>query len=168
MFRSSLLLSIFSILTGCATYDNGYPPPQESDPHQEHREHKSQEGGSVEPVWRDESRDNDSEDSSNSSSHNRSDIESTRPTHTYRPAVAKLVQLAQISARNGDYEQAEATLERGLRIEPQNPRLWFELARYAKAYGNDKKAREMAARAKSLAGSDRSLTTQINRFLEGF
>lgn len=65
----------------------------------------------------------------------------------------------------GDYDQAEASLERGLRIEPNNPYLWFELARLSADYGNVKKARELASRAQSLAGGDRYLQNQIERFL---
>jgi Tfp pilus assembly protein PilF len=67
----------------------------------------------------------------------------------------------------GDYDQAEASLERGLRIEPNNPYLWFELARLSADYGNANKARELASRAQSLAGGDRYLLEQIERFIEG-
>lgn len=67
----------------------------------------------------------------------------------------------------GDYDQAEASLERGLRIEPNNPYLWFELARLSADYGNVKKARELASRAQSLAGGDRYLQNQIERFING-
>lgn len=65
----------------------------------------------------------------------------------------------------GDFDQTEATLERGLRIEPNNPYLWFELARVSADYGNAKKARELASRAQSLAGGDQSLQGQIERFM---
>jgi Tfp pilus assembly protein PilF len=67
----------------------------------------------------------------------------------------------------GDYDQAEAALERSLRIEPNNPYLWFELARTSADYGNIKKARDLASRAQSLAGGNRFLQTQIDRFLNG-
>jgi Tfp pilus assembly protein PilF len=67
----------------------------------------------------------------------------------------------------GDYDQAEASLERGLRIEPNNPYLWFELARLSADYGNVKKARELASRAQSLAGGERYLQNQIERFMSG-
>lgn len=67
----------------------------------------------------------------------------------------------------GDFDQAEASLERSLRIEPNNPYLWFELARVSADYGNVKKARELASRAQSLAGGDRYLQGQIERFMGG-
>lgn len=80
-------------------------------------------------------------------------------------AVQNLYDQAIANINAGDYDQAEATLERGLRIEPNNPYLWFELARLAGDYGNVKKARELASRAQSLAGGDRYLQQQIERFI---
>ena len=44
-------------------------------------------------------------------------------------AVAGLVQSARADAAAGRLANAAATLERALRIEPRNPRLWQELAR---------------------------------------
>jgi|SRR5690606_17385848 len=80
-------------------------------------------------------------------------------------AVQKLYDQAMNYAYAGDYDQAEATLERGLRIEPNNPYLWFELARLSADYGNVKKARELASRAQSLTGGDRYLQGHIQKFL---
>lgn len=80
-------------------------------------------------------------------------------------AVQNLYDQAMNYLSAGDFDQAEATLERGLRIEPNNPYLWFELARLSADYGNVKKARELASRAQSLAGGDRYLQGQIERFV---
>jgi predicted Zn-dependent protease len=44
------------------------------------------------------------------------------------PAVLALMSEAQASAQSGDLENAAATLERAIRIQPRNPRLWHELA----------------------------------------
>jgi Tfp pilus assembly protein PilF len=82
-------------------------------------------------------------------------------------AVQNLYDQAMNYLSVGDFDQAEATLERGLRIEPNNPYLWFELARLSADYGNVKKARELASRAQSLAGGDRYLQGQIERFANG-
>lgn len=82
-------------------------------------------------------------------------------------AVQNLYDQAMNYLSVGDFDQAEATLERGLRIEPNNPYLWFELARLSADYGNVKKARELASRAQSLAGGDRHLQGQIERFMNG-
>ena len=45
------------------------------------------------------------------------------------PAVVALVQRAQGLSERGDVRRAVAALERALRLEPRNPRLWHELAR---------------------------------------
>ncbi|MCR6650017.1 MAG: tetratricopeptide repeat protein [Cellvibrionaceae bacterium] len=82
-------------------------------------------------------------------------------------AVQNLYDQAMNYAHAGDYDQAEATLERGLRIEPNNAYLWFELARLSADYGNIKKARELASRAQSLAGGEKYLQGQIERFVQG-
>ena len=47
-----------------------------------------------------------------------------------------LVAQAHAQAAGGDYGQAAATLERALRIEPDNPLLWIELGR-VRLGGND-------------------------------
>ncbi len=80
-------------------------------------------------------------------------------------AVQTLYDQAMNYAYAGDYDQAEASLERGLRIEPNNAYLWFELARLSASYGNLNKARELASRAQSLAGGDRYLQGHIERFV---
>ena len=95
-----------------------------------------------------------------------------RPTEkpgrvSYNSAVQNLYLQAVGSMKAGDYDQAEATLERGLRIEPNNPYLWFELAQISAESGNKKKARELASRAQSLAGGDRYLLRQIDGFMGG-
>lgn len=82
-------------------------------------------------------------------------------------AVQNLYDQAMNYLSAGDFDQAEASLERGLRIEPNNAYLWFELARLSADYGNVKKARELASRAQSLAGGDRYLQGQIERFVNG-
>jgi Tfp pilus assembly protein PilF len=82
-------------------------------------------------------------------------------------AVQTLYDQAMNYAYAGDFDQAEASVERGLRIEPNNAYLWFELARLSASYGNINKARELASRARSLAGGDRYLQGQIEKFLNG-
>src|ERR1700722_15621519 len=43
------------------------------------------------------------------------------------PATASLVAQAHKQETGGNYEPAAATIERALRIEPENPLLWIEL-----------------------------------------
>src|SRR5262249_60800105 len=54
---------------------------------------------------------------------------STLPPHPESPAVASLIDNARLDSQAGRYASAGASLERALRIEPRNPRLWQEPAR---------------------------------------
>ena len=49
---------------------------------------------------------------------------------------------------------AAASIERALRIEPRNPRLWQELARVRLKQGQYAQAENVAARSNSWAGDD--------------
>jgi len=49
---------------------------------------------------------------------------------------------------------ATATVERALRIEPDNPLLWIELGRIRQSEGNAAQADSMARKALALAGGD--------------
>jgi Flp pilus assembly protein TadD len=54
----------------------------------------------------------------------------------------------------GEYSTAAATIERALRIEPENPLLWIELGKVREAEGNHAQAEAMARKALVVAGSD--------------
>lgn len=54
---------------------------------------------------------------------------------------------SQLAARN--YPVASASIERALRIEPENPLLWLELAKVRQAEGNYSQAENLARRALS-------------------
>jgi Tfp pilus assembly protein PilF len=69
-------------------------------------------------------------------------------------ASAALVQQAHAEARSGDFGQASATIERALRIEPDNPLLWIELGRARLGGGDAAQADAMGRKALSLAGGD--------------
>jgi tetratricopeptide (TPR) repeat protein len=72
-------------------------------------------------------------------------------------AVLSLVDNARADAGSGRHANAAATLERALRIEPRNPRLWQELARVRFGQGDYAQAEALAARSNSFAGSDARL-----------
>ena len=72
-------------------------------------------------------------------------------------AVAGLMESARNDAAAGKLVQAAASLERGLRIEPRNPRLWHELARVRQRQGDAVQAANLAARSNSFAGGDSQL-----------
>jgi tetratricopeptide (TPR) repeat protein len=72
------------------------------------------------------------------------------------PAASALVTQAHRQSDSGDYAQAAATLERALRIEPDNPLLWTELGRVCLGENNPAQADAMGRKALSLATGDPS------------
>jgi len=79
------------------------------------------------------------------------------PAHTENLAIAGLLIGARTDAAAGRLVNAAASLERALRIEPRNPRLWQELARVRLKQGDYAQAESTAARSNSWAGSDNVL-----------
>jgi Flp pilus assembly protein TadD len=77
-------------------------------------------------------------------------------TRQYRlgSAASALVTQAHARAAAGDYPAATATLERALRIEPENPLTWIELGRIQLAAGNAAQAENMGHKALGLATGD--------------
>ena len=75
-------------------------------------------------------------------------------------AVAGLMESARADSAAGRLSTAAASLERALRIEPRNPRLWHELARVRLKQGEYAQAESMAARSNSWAGDDGALRAQ--------
>ncbi|MCB1876010.1 MAG: hypothetical protein KDH88_08555 [Chromatiales bacterium] len=73
------------------------------------------------------------------------------------PAVFELVQQAERSAKAQEWSRADASLERALRLEPDNPYLWFRRASFELRRGLTKDAMASAAKSNSLAGKDRRL-----------
>lgn len=70
------------------------------------------------------------------------------------PAASALVTQARNQAGAGEYPAAGATLERALRIEPDNPLLWIELGRVQMGEGNAAQADGMGRKALALATGD--------------
>jgi tetratricopeptide (TPR) repeat protein len=69
-------------------------------------------------------------------------------------ASQALVAQAHQQAGGGDYAGAAATLERALRIEPDNPLLWTELGRIRMGENNPAQAEAMGRKALALATGD--------------
>jgi predicted Zn-dependent protease len=80
-------------------------------------------------------------------------------------AIAGLMENARADAAAGRLANAAATLERALRIEPRNPRLWQELARVRLKQGQYAQAESVAARSNSWAGSDNALRAENWRLI---
>lgn len=72
-------------------------------------------------------------------------------------AVVALLDRAQHDAGAGRADAASATLERALRIEPRNARLWHELAQLRLAQGQYGQAIALAQKSNSFAGTQRRL-----------
>lgn len=66
-------------------------------------------------------------------------------------ATGALVTQARGATARGDFDAAAATLERALRIEPDNPLVWIEMGRMRLASGDAAQAENMGRRALALA-----------------
>jgi predicted Zn-dependent protease len=80
-------------------------------------------------------------------------------------AIAGLMDGARADAAAGRLANAAASLERALRIEPRNPRLWQELARVRLQQGDYAQAESTAARSNSWAGGDSGLRAENWRLI---
>ena len=87
------------------------------------------------------------------------------PPHKESVAVAGVMDTARSEAAAGNLANAAASLERAIRIEPRNPRLWHELARVRLKQGQYAQAESVAARSNSWAGDDRSLRAENWRLI---
>ena len=81
-------------------------------------------------------------------------------------AVAGLMESARTDAAAGRLPAAAASLERALRIEPRNPRLWQQLARVRLQQADYAQAESLAARSNSFAGSDAGLRAENQRIID--
>ncbi len=70
------------------------------------------------------------------------------------PAVRRLLRQAAQQRRAGNFAAAQASLERALRIEPRNPRLWNRLAHLYAAQRQYARVEAFAAKSNALAGDD--------------
>jgi tetratricopeptide (TPR) repeat protein len=68
------------------------------------------------------------------------------------PAVVALIQQAEIDRQQGNLDQAASRIERALRIQPQNPKLWHTLAKIRLEQHQPRLAEELAKKSISLSG----------------
>jgi cytochrome c-type biogenesis protein CcmH/NrfG len=80
-------------------------------------------------------------------------------------AVAGLMRGASADAAAGRLGKAADSIERALRIEPRNPRLWQELARVRLTQHEYAQAENLAARSNSWAGADNALRAENWRLI---
>jgi len=75
-------------------------------------------------------------------------------------AAATLLASARQSARTGQFSQAEMMLERALRVEPRNARLWYEMAQVKYGQKDYGQTVQFCIKSNSLAGKDYDLIQQ--------
>ena len=77
-----------------------------------------------------------------------------RPPATLAPASRALVSQAEAQRKKGDLPGASVSLDRALRIEPNNPLLWIEMGRLRMDQRNYPQAENMARKALSMSVGD--------------
>lgn len=88
------------------------------------------------------------------------------PPRAETTAVAGLMESARADTAAGRLPNAAATLERALRIEPRNARLWHDLAQVRLRQRDYAQAESLAARSNTLAGSDSDLRAANQRLID--
>jgi len=80
-------------------------------------------------------------------------------------ATSSLVTQARTLVSRGDLDGASSTLDRALRIEPNNPLVWIELGRLRLAESDAHQAEGCGRKALALASGDRGAQAQAGRLL---
>jgi tetratricopeptide (TPR) repeat protein len=81
------------------------------------------------------------------------------------PATRSLVTQARNLMAHGDFDAASSTLDRALRIEPNNPLLWIELGRLRLAESDAHQAEGCGRKALALASGDQGTQKQAGMLL---
>ncbi|MHB1398969.1 MAG: tetratricopeptide repeat protein [Trichloromonadaceae bacterium] len=87
------------------------------------------------------------------------------PAPSENAAVMALLQKSQGQSSAGQLDDAGASLERALRIEPRNPVLWQRLARVRLEQKDYPQAENLAAKSNTLAGRDQRLRSENWRII---
>lgn len=77
-----------------------------------------------------------------------------RPAATLSPASRALVTQAEAQRKKGDLPGASVTLDRAMRIEPNNPLLWIEMGRLRMDQRNYPQAESMGRKALAMSVGD--------------
>src|SRR5277367_6382747 len=85
--------------------------------------------------------------------------------NTLSPATLSLVTQARSLLAHGEFDGASSTLDRALRIEPNNPLLWIELGGLRLTENDAHQAEVCARKALALASGDPATQTQAGRLL---
>ncbi len=77
-----------------------------------------------------------------------------------------LLERSRAQAAAGSYAAAETSVERALRIAPNDARLWLELAQVKLAAGDTQQAGVMARKALTLAGADTETRARAEKLID--
>jgi tetratricopeptide (TPR) repeat protein len=93
------------------------------------------------------------------------DVAPSRPQSDATAASGVLLQQSRAQRAAGSLPAARATLERALRLDPNNPEVWIELGELELQTGNLTQATAMARKALTLTGRDSRLASRAERLL---
>ena len=144
-----------SLLHGCASLSPPASPTVKDDGIQ-----VGEEGVEIDPFYK--VPDADSQGSASNSIQTAPRI-SPNPTSG---TVLALLSQAKEQERAGNPEKAAAVLERALRIEPNNPQLWYRLALLRLQQGKLDLAKSLAAKSSALAQGDEDLQIKNRTIME--
>jgi len=88
-----------------------------------------------------------------------------RPQSDARSASSALLAQSRAERAAGSYAAATASIERALRLDPNNAELWIERGELELQTGNAAQAATMARKALTLTGSGGALATRAQRLL---
>jgi Flp pilus assembly protein TadD len=89
-----------------------------------------------------------------------------RTEQASNPAVLALLDSASQQVASGDLERAASTLERALRIDPQDGGIWHDLGALRYQQGQYQQAESLAQRSNALATRDSALQARNWRLIE--
>ena len=90
----------------------------------------------------------------------------SRPQSDASGASSALLAQARDERAAGSLTQATASIERALRLDPNNAELWVERGELALQTGNTAQAGTMARKALSLAGTNSTISARAQRLLQ--
>jgi tetratricopeptide (TPR) repeat protein len=143
------------LIHGCATVSPPGTPTVKDDGIEVHEE-----GVEIDPFYK--VPDVDPEER-NSDSIRSAPYISSKPTSG---TVLALLSQAKEQEKAGNPEKAAAVLERALRIEPNNPQLWYRLALLRLQQGQLDLAKSLAAKSSALAQGDEDLQVKNRTIME--
>ena len=88
-----------------------------------------------------------------------------RPQSDASSASSLLLEQSRVQRAAGSLPAARASLERALRLDPNNPAVWIEIGELELQSGNNAQAAAMARKALTLTGRDVRLSARAERLL---